>query len=194
MAQLKLCPFKTDLLKWLLVLAHVDFGAVSLETNLIHQLVDQEDATAVVGVNILAFEGIGNLHRIETTSRISHNNKKPMLFVARDATLDLFGGIVFAAVKNGVGKCLAKGGFDLKFLAGSAIHAPRHLHNALNHRTDGGWVGVECNLDTYHQFAIKLERRKAARRLRMVLNRITCATLTGMVRAVKQRFLKMAYV
>src|SRR5271157_2160686 len=89
-----------------------------------------------------------------------------MFFVARDATLHLFGGIVLAAMENGVGQRLAERRFNLKFLASGAIHASGHFHDALNHRTDGGWVGVERNLDTYHQLvAIKLNRRKAARRL-----------------------------
>ena len=40
-----------------------------------------------------------------------------MLFVAGDATLDFLGGIVLAAMENGVGQRLAQRRFDLKFLA-----------------------------------------------------------------------------
>jgi len=180
-------PLQIGYIGRVLVLAHVDFSPVSLETDLIHQLIDQENSSPVVGVHILAHQGIGNLHGIKAGAGVFHHDEKTVFLIARNAALHFFGGIVLTAMENGVSQRLAQRRFNLKFLAGSAIHAAGHLHDALNHRTDSGRVGVERNLDTYHQFVvIKLNRRIAARRLGASLSGIASVTLTGMILLVKR--------
>jgi hypothetical protein len=133
------------------VLPHVDLGAIALEAHLIHELIDQEDATTVVGVDVLAYERVRNFFRLEAIAGIANDDQHAAFLIAGNATLDAFGGIVFAAMQNGVGKGLAQGGFDLKFLACSTIHAAGHLHDALYHRTYAARIGVERNLNPYHQ-------------------------------------------
>src|ERR1035441_10204967 len=85
------------------------------------------------------------------------------LFVASNAALDFLGGIVLATVNNGVGEGFAQRGFDLEFFPGGAFESARHLHDALNHGADGRGIGVERDLNAYHQFAaIELYRWKTA--------------------------------
>ena len=46
----------------------------------------------------------------------------------------------------------------------AAFQAARHFHNAFYYRTDGGRVGVECDLNAYHGcVAFGWSRRKYAR-------------------------------
>ena len=129
----------------------MDFGAVTLELYFIHELVNQEDTAAVIGVNILAVERVGDAEGVEAGTGIAHDDEHAAVVIAGDTALYLLLGIVFATVYDGVGKGFADGGFDLKFLAGGAFQAARHLHNAFYHRTDGGRVGVECDLNAYHR-------------------------------------------
>jgi hypothetical protein len=47
------------------VLPHMDFGAVALELHLVHQLVDQVNAAAVVGVDVLSVTWVGDGEGVE---------------------------------------------------------------------------------------------------------------------------------
>src|ERR1035437_5807932 len=146
-----------------LILAHVDFGAVALELHFVHQLIEEINAAAVVGKYIFSTTRIGDGKRIEAAARIAHHDQHAAVFLAAYTALDFLGGIVLATVNNGVGEGFAQGGFDLKFLAGGAFQAARHLHDAFHHGTDGRGIGVERDLNAYHQFAaIELYRWKTA--------------------------------
>jgi len=143
----------------------VDFGAVALEADLVHQLVNEENAAAVMGIYILTAQRVRNFYGIEAGPGIAHNDEHAVLFIARNATLDPLGGVVLTTVENGVGECFTQGGLDLKFLASSTFHAAGHFHDALYHGTNAGCVGVERNLNAYHQVcAIRPDRRQAAGR------------------------------
>ena len=88
-------------------------------------------------------------------------------------------------MKNGVGQRLTERGFNLKFLAGGAVHAAGHFHNALDHGTDAGWVGVERDLDAYHQFVAINSIGKGQSASAPSPPSIASVTLTGMVLPVK---------
>ena len=66
---------------------------------------------------------IGNGKRIEAAARIAHHDQHAALVIAAYTALDFLGGIVLAAVNDGVGEGFAQGGFDLKFLARRRIPA-----------------------------------------------------------------------
>src|SRR5215469_14360770 len=164
----------------------MDFCTVALKADLIHELIDQEDATSVVGIYILAHERVGQFFRLEAGARVANHNEHAALLVAGDATLYALGGVVLAAMEDGVGKGLAQGGFDLKFLAGSTFHTPGHLHDAFHHRTDAARVGVECNLNSYHRVGAT---RRAGKRPPAGISSppsSACVTVTPLIRAVKQ--------
>src|SRR5664280_2963956 len=147
----------------MLILAHVDFGAVALELHFVHQLIDEINTAAVVGEYVFRATWIGDRERIEAVARIAHHDQHAALFVASNAALDFLGGIVLATVNNGVGEGFAQRGFDLEFFPGGAVESARHLHDALNHGADGRGIGVERDLNAYHQFAaIELYRWKTA--------------------------------
>ena len=135
----------------MLVLAHVDFRAVPLEPHFIHELIDKVDASAMVRKNILADARVGHGERVEAAARVAYDDEHTALLVASYTALDFFGDVILSTMNNGIGERFAKGGFDLEFLAGRALHPPGHLHYALNDRADGSGIGVKRDLDTYHQ-------------------------------------------
>lgn len=135
----------------------MDFGAVAFKPHFIHELIDEIDPAAMVGVDIFAAEWVGNFGWFKAWPGIANDDQQAVFFIAGHATLYFLCWVILAAMKNGVCESFAKCSFDLEFLARSAVHAASHFHNALDHGTDGGRVGVERNLNTDHKFvAIKL--------------------------------------
>lgn len=129
----------------------MDFGAVALESDFIHQLVNQEDAAPMMGIDVLAVQRVGNFDRIEAGTGIADDDQQAAFFIAGHATLYFFRRVVVAAVEDSVGQGLTERSFNLKFLASSTIQAPGHFHNALDDGTDACRVGVERDLNAYHQ-------------------------------------------
>ena len=86
------------------VLPHVDFSAVLFELDLVHQLIDQVDAASVVGVDILSVTGIRNGEGIEAGAGVTHHDLHAAGLIAPYTALNFLGGIVLAAMDNGVGQ------------------------------------------------------------------------------------------
>src|SRR5579864_1816493 len=97
-------PEVTKLYRLTLPLHHVNLSSVLTKLYLVHELIDQEDAAAVVGVEILAHGARGNSLGIEALARIAHNNQDAALLVAGHHALHDFAGILFGAVDHGVGQ------------------------------------------------------------------------------------------
>jgi hypothetical protein len=71
-----------------LPLQHVDLSPVLVKLDFVHQLVDQVNASAMIGINIFALARIGNLAGIKTWAGIAHYNQDPMLVVAGYVAFD----------------------------------------------------------------------------------------------------------
>lgn len=69
--------------------AHYDFGPVSSDMHFIHELVNEEDATPMIGIDVFAYQRTGNLKGVVAVSWITNNDQDPVFFVARHAAIDL---------------------------------------------------------------------------------------------------------
>ena len=67
------------------------------------------------------------------------------------------------AVDDGVGESLTQCGLDLKLFAGGAFQSARHFHDAFHYRTDSGGIGVERDLNAYHQLGTGVLHGRALR-------------------------------
>src|SRR5579864_1617006 len=85
-----------------LPLHHVNLSAVFVKFHLIHQLVDQENSPAVVGVKVLTNSTTRDGARVKAFARISHDNKDSALLIAGDKALDNLAGILLGTVHHGV--------------------------------------------------------------------------------------------
>jgi hypothetical protein len=128
------------------VLAHVDFGAIALVSNLIHQRIDQINPAAVVGENVLAIGGTRELCGVKTISGIAHDDDDSAVFVARHGTFDSLGWVCFATMENGVSQRLTKRHLNLKFLALAIFHLAYQVHHPINDRGDGAYIGRQHHL------------------------------------------------
>src|SRR5690349_23787819 len=70
-----------------LPLAHVDFAAPALEANFIHQLIDEVNASPVIGIDIFADDGVGDSGRVKARPGIADYDQHSMRFVASHAAL-----------------------------------------------------------------------------------------------------------
>src|SRR3954469_15814946 len=89
-------------------LAHVDLSAAILELDGVHHAINEVDPAAVVSVDILALAATGNAGGIESVSGIADHDQDAMLLVARNGAVNLFAGIAFAAVDDGIGESFAQ--------------------------------------------------------------------------------------
>src|ERR1019366_5538503 len=115
---------------------HVNLSPVLVELDIVHQLIDQVDATAVIGIDVLAAAGIGNLGGIETGAGIAHHDQHAPLLVTGHVAFDHFGGIAFRSVHDRIGQGFGQGEFDVVFVSLSAFHFPHHIHHAADDRVD----------------------------------------------------------
>src|SRR4051812_14199547 len=115
-----------------LELTHVDLSAVFLELDRIHHAVDEIDAAAVVGVDVLSLAAAGNASRVETVARVAHHDQDAMFIVARNGAVDLLGDVALAAVDNGVRQSLTQRKLDLEILAVAASQLAGMLHQVID--------------------------------------------------------------
>ncbi len=136
-----------------LVLAHVDFGAVLLELHLIHELIDQVDAAAVVGVDVFPVAGDREWRR--DRSRCRDRARRSACRALRRSLRNIE--LSWWDRSCSRGRWRWRGPHAMRFRSRipcrRRIPSARHLHNAFDHRTDGGGIGVERDLNAYHQFA-----------------------------------------
>src|SRR5216684_6112192 len=85
---------------------HVDFGAILPELDFIHELVDEKNPAAVIGVDVLTNRTTGDGLRLETSAGISHHNQDAALFIAAHQAFYSLAGVFFGAVNHGIGQRL----------------------------------------------------------------------------------------
>ena len=88
-------------------LSHVNLGTPLFKMDFIHQLIDEENTTALSCVNVLTHCGICNTSWIEALTRIAREDKHPPRLVTSDTDLYLLAGVLFASVHNSVRQGLA---------------------------------------------------------------------------------------
>src|SRR5262245_4961151 len=114
----------------------MDLGSVPGELDLVHQLIDQKDSPAMIGINILADDGVGNVSWVETGSRVSNDNQNAALLVASDIAFHRFRGISLRSVYNGIGQGFGQSQLNGVFFSFNAFLVPDDTHNALDHGVD----------------------------------------------------------
>ena len=82
----------------------MDFRPVLAEFHLIHKLVDQENTTSMVGINILTHRTGRNRARVKPVSWIAHHDDDAAFLVARHQALHNLGGIFLRAMNDRVGQ------------------------------------------------------------------------------------------
>ena len=65
-------------------LSHVNLGTPLLKMDLIHQLIDEENTTALSRVNVLTRCGVWKTSWIEALTRIAHDDKHSPRLIAPD--------------------------------------------------------------------------------------------------------------
>ena len=90
-----------------LSLHHVDLCAVVLELHFVHQLVDQENAAAMIGVDVFAHAPDWGWSGIKTVSGIAHHDQHATRLVAGHIALDNFLGIRLRPVHDRIGQRFA---------------------------------------------------------------------------------------
>ncbi len=76
----------------------MNLSPIFVELDFIHQLIDQVDAAAVAGKNVLAGAGVGKLADIKAGAGIAHHDEHAVRFVAGHIAFDNLGGIRVRAV------------------------------------------------------------------------------------------------
>jgi hypothetical protein len=114
----------------------MDLGSVPGELHLIHQLIDQKDSTAMIGVNIFSDDWVWDALRIETGAGVSNHNQNAPLLVASDIAFHRFVGISLRSVYNGIGQGFGQSQLDGVFFSFNAFLVADYTHDALYHRID----------------------------------------------------------
>ena len=73
-----------------LPLNHMNLSPVLMEPDFIHQLVNQENPSTMMGINVLALTRIGNIGGVKTRSRIAYNDKHALMLIAGHVALHNF--------------------------------------------------------------------------------------------------------
>ena len=60
----------------------MNFSSVLVEPDFVHQLVDQENAAPMIGVDVLSVARIGNFCGIEIRARVADHDQHALLLVA----------------------------------------------------------------------------------------------------------------
>jgi len=132
-------------------LDHMNLSPILVEPDFIHQLIDQVDAAAMVGENVLAGAGIGKLADIETGSGIAHHDEHSVRFVAGHIAFDNLSGIRVRAVYDGVRQGFGKSKLNAIFLSLGAFHFPDDVHHALDDGVDSLAVGTKRDTEFQDQ-------------------------------------------
>lgn len=107
-----------------------------MELNFIHQLVDQVNAAAVVGVKIFSVAGVGDLAGVKPWTGIAHHDEDSMLVVAGHIAFDHFRGIALRSVHDRIGQRLGQGEFNIVLTPRSAIQFTDDIHHATDNWVD----------------------------------------------------------
>src|ERR1700733_16312381 len=82
---------------------HMNLSPILMELHFIHQLIDEENPAAVIGVEILSPGTTGNGLGIEPRPRIAHDDKNSPLLVTGYQALHDLSGILSGAMHHGIG-------------------------------------------------------------------------------------------
>lgn len=118
-------------------LDHANLSSASLETDLIHQFIDQEDTSPSLGKNILAHDRTGNRIRVKTLPGVPYHDKDSTLFVAADANVHKLVRIVTTAIEYGVGQGLSQSQGDLELVVLCAALLDYKGHNLVDYWLNG---------------------------------------------------------
>ena len=121
------------------------FGAVAGVLHFIHELIDQINSAAMVGIDILTLKRIRDSTRIKTFPWVTNDNEQSLGLVIDYIAFDDFGCITLGSMHNGIGECFSERKFDRIFLPGYNLHISHHLHYALDDRINGVTVCRQSN-------------------------------------------------
>ncbi len=83
-----------------LALHHADFSAVLAELHFVHELVDEKNPAAVIGINIFSHRANRNRFGIKTSARIAHHDEHAAALIRAHQALHCFVWIFFGAVHH----------------------------------------------------------------------------------------------
>jgi hypothetical protein len=112
------------------ILSHLDFAPAVREMHFVHQLADQVKTAAVVGREIVAVEGIGDVFGIKTGAWVADDDGDAAIGFASEGAENSFGGVALRAVEDGVGQRFAESGFDgetIVFAEACSVEAAKGL-------------------------------------------------------------------
>src|SRR5690242_14991150 len=112
-----------------------------METNFVHQLIDQENSTAVAGKDVFALARAWNRVGIKPRAGIAHHDQHSAVLIAGDNTLDHLRWIFLRTMNDRVGQCFGESEFYVIFLADSTVHAAYHFHDVANYGVYGAPLG-----------------------------------------------------
>ena len=123
----------------------MDFSPILVELDLIHELINQENATTVMGKDVFPLAWISDFSGVKSGSRITNNDQNAVLIVTSDVTFDNLTGIGSGAVDHCVCQSFGQSQLDMVLVADCASSFADNLHHATHHWVDSITIGNQRN-------------------------------------------------